>query len=266
MPRLMLRARNDDHRSGVKRMNAADIMTRSVIAVSPEAPLAQAVRLMIDRHLSGLPVIDSDGHPVGMLTEGDLLRRVETGTQGGPAGWFASFFMPGYLAGKYVQTHGRRVSEVMTPDVVCVEEATALSEVVDLMQRKRIKRVPVVRGQSVVGIVSRADLLRKVGEGLGAPAVTRDDAAIRQGILDVLEREAWAQRKSISVAVENGVVLLDGCVFDMRERDAAAVVAENIPGVQRVENRLVCIDATSGMLVYDPYDADEAAKTDQVEG
>ena len=162
-------------------MITADVMSRPIVAISPEAPLEQAIRLMIDRRVSGLPVIDAQGRAVGMLTEGDLLRRVETGTEGKPPGWFASFFLPGRRAERYVRTHGRRVAEVMTPNVITVEENSRLADVVELMQRHRVKRMPVVRGERVIGIVSRADLVRVVGDALGAGAVTTDDATIRQG-------------------------------------------------------------------------------------
>jgi len=231
-------------------MLAADLMSRSVVAISPDAPLAQAIRLMTDHRVSGLPVIDAEGRAVGMLTEGDLLRRVETGTEGETPGWFASFFSPGRQAEQYVQTHGRRVSEVMTPDVVCVGEDTPLSKVAALMQHRRIKRLPVVRGEKVVGIISRADLMRVVGESLGTSPATADDTAIRQRIVKELSSAPWAP--SVSVAVENGVVLLDGCVFDMRRRSAIGVLAENVPGVKRVENRLICVEPTSGTLIYAP--------------
>lgn len=233
-------------------MITADVMSRSVVAISPDAPLAQAVRLMVNNRVSGLPVIDAGGRPVGMLTEGDLLRRVETGTEGEAPGWFAGFFIPGRLAAQYVLTHGRLVSEVMTSDVMSVTEETPLLDVVALMRRKRIKRLPVVREGRVVGIVSRADLVRVVADALGAPAATATDASIRQAIFDELDRQAWAPLNAVSVAVENGVVLLDGCLFDLRERDAIGVIAENAPGVKQVENRIVCIEPNSGMLIYDP--------------
>jgi CBS domain-containing protein len=239
-------------------MRAADLMSRSVVAISPDAPLSQAIRLMTDHRVSGLPVIDAEGRAVGMLTEGDLLRRVETGTEGKP-GWFASFFFPGRQAERYVQTHGRRVSEVMTPDVTCVEEDTPLAEVVALMQRKRVKRLPVLRGEKVVGIVSRADVMRRVGELLGASTATADDAEIRRQIMDGIAHAPWAPRTSVSIGVENGAVLLDGCVFDIRERSAIGVLAENVPGVKRVENRLICVEPATGMLVYGPDEANLAA-------
>lgn len=244
-------------------MITADIMSRPVIAVGPDAPLAQAVRLMVDNRVSGLPVIDADGCVVGMLTEGDLLRRVETGTEDQAPGWFVGFFIPGRRAAQYILTHGRLVSEVMTPNVLSVTEGTPLLDVVGLMQRKRIKRLPVVRGDRMVGIVSRADLVRVVADALGTPAATANDASIRQAILDELDHQAWAPKNGISIAVEKGVVLLEGCLFDLRERDAMGVIAENAPGVRRVENRIVCIEPNTGMLIYDPGDEPTSTAADQ---
>jgi CBS domain-containing protein len=245
-------------------MRAADVMSPSVVAISPDAPLSQAIRLMIEHRVSGLPAIDTEGRAVGMLTEGDLLRRVETGTEGEAPGWFASFFFPGRQAERYVQTHGRRVAEVMTPDVVCVKEDTPLAEIVALMQRKRIKRLPVVRGEKVVGVVSRADLVRRVGELLGKSTATADDAEIRRQIMEGIAHAPWAPRTSVSIGVEDGVVLLDGCVFDIRERSAIGVLAENAPGVKRVENRVICVEPATGMLVYGPDEAGDLAAAKQI--
>lgn len=230
-------------------MIAADIMSSTITAIGPDAPLRQAVRLMIDRAISGLPVLDTEGRVIGMLTEGDLLRRAETGTDGTAPGWFASFFSPVHLAGQYVRTHGRRVAEVMTPNVHCIAEDTPLAEVVALMQRHHIRRLPVVRGEKVVGILSRADLVRALGEQLGAPAATADDATIREKILEELAGKPWVPIMSIGIDIEDGTVQLDGCVYDTRERDAIGVVAENTPGVKHVENRIVCLEPTSGVLL-----------------
>jgi CBS domain-containing protein len=245
-------------------MLVADLMSRSVVAISPDAPLAQAIRLMIDHRVSGLPVIDAEGRAVGMLTEGDLLRRVETGTEGAAPGWFASFFFLGRQAERYVQTHSRHVADVMTPDVTCVEEDTPLAEVVALMQRKRIKRLPVVRGKKVVGIVSRADLVRVVGESLGKSKATADDAEIRRQIMEGIAHAPWAPA-SVSVAVEDGIVLLDGCVFDMRGRSAIGVLAENAQGVKRVENRIICVEPTTGTLVYGPVVETNSSAAEQMQ-
>ncbi|MGH7119476.1 MAG: CBS domain-containing protein [Acetobacteraceae bacterium] len=230
-------------------MKAADVMSQPVVAIGPDAPLAQAIRLMVERGFSGLPVLDVESRVVGMLTEGDLMRRVEIGTEGETVGWLASLFTPARLAGRYVHTHGRRVAELMTQEVRCVTEETPLAEVVALMEHHRIKRFPVVRGERLVGIVSRADLVRAVGDELEAPAPTVDDATIRETILMELSQKPWAPANSIGVAVADGTVQLDGSVLDMRERDAVGVVAENVPGVKRVENRIVCIEPTSGVVL-----------------
>lgn len=229
-------------------MNAADVMSRPVVAVGPDTPLAQAIRLMLDRGFSGLPVLDSTGHIVGMLTEGDLMRRVEIDTAEEPSGWLASFFTPARLAGRYVRTHGRYVSELMTRDVHCIAEDTPLADVVALMEHHRIKRLPVLRDEKLIGIVSRSDLVRTIGDKIGAPASSVSDATIREKILDELARKSWMPANTVGVAVTDGTVELDGSVLDPRERDAIRVVAENVPGVQRVENRIVCVEPLSGAI------------------
>jgi CBS domain-containing protein len=233
-------------------MKASDVMTHPVLAVDPDTPLAQAVRLMIDHRISGLPVTASDGHIVGMLTEGDLLRRVEIETEGRKPGWLSSFLMPEREAAKYVLTHGRRVSEVMTADVITVTEETSLSVIVTLMQKHHIKRVPVAADGKLVGVVSRADLVRKLGEALSASSGTASDGVIRQAILAAMKKDKWAPGNRISVAVHEGVVQLDGCLYDTHQRDAIGVLAENTLGVRDVQNRIVCIEPHTGLVTYDP--------------
>lgn len=233
-------------------MIATDIMTRPVLAVDPETPLVQAIRLMTEHKVSGLPVVGQDGRIQGILTEGDLLRRVETGTAGEPPGWLASFLMPGREASRYVRTRGRRVGEVMTADVITVTEDTSLPDMVALMQRHHVKRLPVVRDGKLLGVVSRADLVRRVGEALAAEISPGSDEAIRKAILDEMARERWTAPRAVSVEVKDGVAALDGCLFDLRERDALGVLAENAPGVKRVENRIVCIEPMTGTVTYDP--------------
>ncbi len=240
-------------------MNAAEVMSRSVIAVHPEAPLVQAVRLMIENRISGLPVLDDARHPVGMLTEGDLLRRVETGTEGGSPGWLGLLFTPGRVATDYIRSHARRVADVMTGQVVCVEETTPLEAIVDLMRRHRIRRLPVLRNAQVVGIVSRADLVHALARKLDAPAASSTDEAIRAAILAELSRQPWIPGRSVTVAVRAGVVQLDGTVLDLRTRDALRVAAENAPGVVGVENRILCIEPYTGIVLAGP--GDETAGT-----
>lgn len=240
-------------------MIAAEIMTHPVLAIDPSAPVSQAIRLMSQHHVSGLPVVERDGQLAGILTEGDLLRRVEIGTEGDAPGWLAALFRPGHQAAKFVLTRGRRVRDVMSWDVVSVPEDTSLADVVALMRRHGIKRIPVVRDGRLLGIVSRADLVRRVGEVLSADeAASANDATIQREIVEAMGREPWVSTASINVAVREGVVELDGCVFDLRERDAMGVLAETVPGVKRVENRIACIELYSGAMVYDP--AEKAGK------
>src|SRR5260370_14938230 len=147
-------------------MNAADVMTRIVITVGHHASIGEAIRLMLDNHVSGLPVVDDGGRPVGILTEGDLLHRSETGTERHRPRWLEILMGPGRMADEYVRTHGRKVDEIMTRELVTVTEDTPLYEIVQIMERRRIKRVPVLRGEALLGLVSRADLLRALAHAL----------------------------------------------------------------------------------------------------
>jgi len=136
-------------------MKAKDVMTHHVVFIEPDATIMQAARLMLERQISGLPVADRTGNLVGILTEGDFLRRAETNTQRRRPRWLEFLVGPGRLADEYTHTHGRRVEEVMTPNPVTAAEDTSLEEVVRMMEKRRIKRLPVVSGQKLVGIVSR---------------------------------------------------------------------------------------------------------------
>ena len=138
-------------------MQVKDVMTPAVISVGVDEPVLKAARLMLQNRISGLPVVDASGHLVGMLTEGDFLRRGEIGTQKRRSKWLEFIIGPGKLADEYVHNSGRKVREVMTPDPYFVAESDSLESVVDLMERRQIKRLPVLRDGRIVGIVSRAD-------------------------------------------------------------------------------------------------------------
>ncbi len=241
-------------------MKASEIMTRNVVTVGRNIPIAQAIRLMLDNGVSGLPVLGDDRKVVGILTEGDLLRRSETGTERHRPRWLELLMGPGRMAGEYIRTHGRKVEEIMTRDLVGVTENAALEEIVELMERRRIKRVPVFAGDALVGIVSRADLLRALARALEEqPAGTRSDDEIREQILAELAKTAWVPRDGLEIRVKNGVVELGGVILDEKEREALRVVAENAAGVSAVEDRLVWIDPVSGTVI-DPPQPDQTAK------
>jgi CBS domain-containing protein len=240
-------------------MNAVDIMTRNILSVGPGSPVVEAIGLMLDNHVSGLPVIDEAGQLVGILTEGDLLRRGETGTERHRPRWVEILMGPGRLASEYVQTHGRKVGEIMTRDLVSVEPGTPLDEIVELMERHRIKRVPVMDGKKLVGIVSRADFLRALARRLAEQsAVAANDEEIRERILAELAKVSWVPRDGVGITVENGVVDLNGVILDEKEREALRVAAENVPGVRAVEDHLVWVEPVSGTIVEAPPPASTA--------
>jgi CBS domain-containing protein len=235
-------------------------MTANVISVAPDESILKCVRLMLQYRISGLPVIDAKGSLVGIVTEGDFLRRVEAGTERKRPRWLEFIAGPGRLADEYVHSHGRKVSEVMTPDPITIREDTPVEEVVRLMEQRRIKRLPVMRGSAVVGIVSRANLLHALAAVAreAAPPV-KDDATIRARIVAELAKQPWVPPDLVDVIVRNGVVELWGAVTVDNQREAVAVLAENVLGVKQVINHMVWIEPTSGMVLYPPGD-DQAPK------
>jgi CBS-domain-containing membrane protein len=236
-------------------MKAKDVMTRAIISIGPNDTILQAERLMLQHHISGLPVIDGKGQLVGILSEGDFLRRRETHTERRRSRWLEFLMGPGRAAGEYTHSHGSKVSEVMTDDVRTVSEDTPLEDIVELMERHRIKRVPVLRGREVVGIVTRSNLMHAmVSLARSAPAVAKDDTTIRERLLAEMQKEQWAPAAMTNVVVRDGVVELWGVIIDERQRAALKVAAENIPGVKAVKDHLVWVEPTSGMTI-EPKDA-----------
>jgi CBS domain-containing protein len=231
-------------------MKASDVMTPDVISADPDATVLQAARYMIQHHISGLPIIDKTGTLVGILSEGYFLRRRETHTDRRPSRWLEFLMGPGKLAAQYTHTHGSKVSEVMTTNLHTVSEDTSLEKVVEMMERYRIKRVPVLRGKKIVGIVTRANLMHAmVSLARGEPKAASGDAAIRQELLKELKTEKWALASMINVVVRAGVVELWGMIVDDRQRQALVVAAENVPGVKQVKDHLTWVEPTSGVVI-----------------
>ncbi len=225
-------------------MNAADVMTSNVVTVHPETPVPKLVTLLLSRGISGVPVVDQDGGLVGIVTEGDLVRRAELGTERRRGRWAAFFTGTATLARDYVRSHGLVVSDVMTPSVAVVAPEAALADVADLMEERRVRRVPVVRDGKLLGIISRADLLRAWAS---LPAETRpagaDDAAIREALLEALSHQSWSRRPNNSIVVTEGVVHLWGLVATEEERRALELAASRTPGARSVESHLVVLAA-----------------------
>ena len=231
-------------------MNAGDVMTQSTVTVGPDASIMHAIQMMLKRRISGLPVVDDTGALVGILTEGDLLRRAELGTQKRRPRWIEFLIGPGRLASEYVSACGRKVHEVMTTPVHTVTEDAPLTDVVKIMELRQVKRLPVVRNDEVVGIISRANLLRAlVSIGRDNKPANVTDATIRRHLLAELAKQSWAPTALVDVIVRNNVAHLWGTLTDERQRQGIRVVAENTPGVTRVEDHLVWIEPVSGIAV-----------------
>ena len=236
-------------------MRAKNIMTAPVVSVEPDATVAQAVEIMLQNRISGLPVVDKDGHLVGIVTEGDFLRRAETGTERRRRRWLEFLVGPGRLAAEYTHSHSRKVEDVMTRDPITVSEEAPLEEIVELMERHQIKRVPVVSEQHLVGIVSRANLLQALASvSREARPIAQTDETIRSLLLAEFANQKWGPPAPIYVnpIVRNGIVELWGTITDERERQALIVAAENIPGVKAVKDHVVSVDPISGLLLHQP--------------
>ena len=227
-------------------MRVKDIMTPKVISVGADETVVNAARLMLRHQISGLPVIDKEGELVGIVTEGDFLRRGELGTQRRRSKWLEFVLGPGKLAQEYVQASSKKVEDVMTPDPRTIGEDESLETVVDMMERHRIKRIPVTRGGRVVGIISRANLMHALASlARDANPPTGDDSTIRDSIMATIARQDWAPH--VNVIVKDGVAELYGVVTDDRERQGLVVAAETVPGVKRVVDHLVWVEPISGM-------------------
>ena len=235
-------------------MKAADVMTRRVITVAPDASILQAARLMLQNRISGLPVVDSRGQLVGIVTEGDFLRRAETGTERHRPSWLQFFMSTGRLAEEYVHTHGRKVGEVMSRKPQTVSEDATLEEVVRTMERARVKRVLVQRGDKLVGIITRANLLHALASvARTIPPMAKDDAAIRGRILAEFDKLSWGTA-GVSVLVRDGCVELSGPILDDRQREALKILVENVPGVKAIHDHMVWVEPYSGMAFPSPED------------
>lgn len=235
-------------------MRVKDAMTRKVISVLPQATLSQTIDVMMRSNVSGLPVVGEDGSLVGIISEGDLLRRPEIGTEGPRAGWLESLFRPGHAAEAYARSHGRRVDEIMTTHVVTAREDERLEDVARRMEKYDIKRLPVVRDDKVVGIISRADFVRALA-GFVRPSYEDQpvrDQTIKAAIEAELKAEPWAPVETVSVEVRDGIVELNGVLTDETLRNAVRIIAENTDGVTAVHDNLSWVEPITGFVAPPP--------------
>ncbi len=237
-------------------MRAHQIMTRSVITIAPDATILEAAQTMLQHHVSGLPVVDAAGKLLGIVSEGDFIRRGEIGTPRKRGRWLKVLL--GDSAVDYVREHGRRVSDVMTSDPITVTQDATLEEIVDAMETNGVKRLPVMKDGRLVGLVSRANLMQAVASlAREIPDPTADDDHIRSRVIAAIDKNDWSPF-GLNVIVRDGIVHLSGMITDERSRQASVVAAQNVTGVIKVHDHLCWVDTMSGMYLKSPEDVEMA--------
>jgi len=221
-------------------MHAMDVMTTNVVVVLADTPVKEIAGLLLKHRISAVPVVDAEQRVIGIVSEGDLMRRPENEAEARFSWWLDVFASPGQKAAEYVKTHGLRASDVMTKDLFTVTEDTPLPEIARLLEKHHIKRTPVVRDDRLVGIVSRANLLHGLvakGAENTRPA-SSDDRTIREKLLQALWKDVGLNKGLINVTVDDGIVQLWGIVETEAQKKAAQVAAENTAGVKAIENHI----------------------------
>lgn len=219
-------------------MKARDVMVAPVITVKPYSSVRDVAKLFVDRRISAAPVVDDQGKLVGIVSEGDLLHRTEAGTMKHRSALLRFLTAGETLATEYIKAHARKVGDVMTKTVVTAAPDTALQDIAMLMERHAIKRVPIVRDGSLVGIVSRANIVQAVASAVSGLTIPFSDQGIREKLLSQLNSQPWSHTAQLNVTVNDGVVDVWGICHSDAERDAVRIAAENIPGVRTVKNNL----------------------------
>jgi CBS domain-containing protein len=229
-------------------MNANDIMTVRVVTIAPDATVQSAAKLMLEHGVSALPVVDKNGTLVGIISEGDLIRRAETDTERKSSWWLTFVSGAEQLAHDFVKAHGTKVADVMTREVVVARPDTPLRDVARLLEDNRIKRVPVVEGDLVIGIVSRANLLQALASAKPRTEAARpSDSELREIIIDRLSAQPWSHPSLLNPIVNDGVVDLWGMVLSPSEQNAVRVLVEETPGVRGVNSHLAVRQIPSGI-------------------
>jgi CBS domain-containing protein len=228
-------------------MKAADVMVTNVITVSPDASVQDVARILLTNRISGVPVVGSAGELLGIVSEGDLMRRAENGTGRRRPWWLAILTGREVLAGEYVKEHSRKVADVMTTPVITAGPDTPLQDIATTLERNGIKRVPIVKDGRLLGIVSRANLLQALASlPKGAAAAGPSDSAIREDVMTRLQAEPWTRPSLINIIVNEGTVELWGVVDTQAEKRAVRVAAEVTPGVRAINDNLVVRPVESG--------------------
>lgn len=226
-------------------MQAKDVMTSPVLTVAPETAVTEVAKLLLERHISAAPVVDEAGQLLGIVSEGDLMRRPESGTERRPSWWLTLISDPQDEARHFLKSYGLRARDVMSRNVVTVPESAPLQEVAILLEKHRIKRVPVVRDGKVLGIVSRANLLQALVAQPKPAALEADDVKLKKAVQDAIQATG-ARTLYVNVVVAEGIVHLWGVAHTEEEKQAMCVAAEGVPGAREIRERISILPRGAG--------------------
>jgi CBS domain-containing protein len=229
-------------------MKASDIMVTDVVTVTPESDVREVATLLLTNHISAAPVVDAGGQLVGMISEGDLVRRGEAGTAHERPWWLQMLMSRELMAGEFLREHSRRIGDLMTREVVSAGPDTPVADIATLLERNRIKRVPIVRDGRIVGIVSRANLIQALATYRGEARAPKPvaDAELREKVVSRLRSEPWVRPGLVNVTVADGAVDLWGIVDSATEKRALRVAVEIVPGVKAINDNVVVRPAGAG--------------------
>ena len=222
-------------------MKAIDVMVSNVITVTLDQSVQDVAQILLEHRISGVPVLDAAGDLVGIVSEGDLIRRGDAGTEHRRSWWLKLLMGREGLAGEYIKEHATKVKDVMTRGVICALPETSISEIAELLERNRIKRVPIVKDRRVIGIVSRANLLQALAGLRHQITIEKPttDTALRDSVLRRLKAEPWTRTSLINITVHDGTVDLWGVVDSATEKKALCLAAEVTPGVRAVNDHVI---------------------------
>ncbi len=221
-------------------MKAADVMVKDVVTVKPDSSVDEAIKLLVEHDFSALPVVDETGQVVGIISEADLMRRTEIGTEKHRQWWMEAITPAATIAHEFAKAHGQRVHEVMSKHVISAGEDTPLGEIATLLERHRIKRLPILRDGKITGMVSRANLIQALASARNAShGATETDREIRAKLLARLAEQDWTGFGARNIIVSDGVVHLWGLIGSEDEREALTALAEETPGVISVCDEMI---------------------------
>ena len=229
-------------------MEAQEVMTRDVVTVGPDTTIGEIAAILVRHRISAVPVLSGDRQLIGIVSQTDLAHRSETGTEKRRKWWLEVFADPDVKAREYVKSHGLTAQDAMTRFVVSVPQTASLGEVAEVLDTHGIRQVPVLAGGKVVGMISRADLVRKLAEAKVTAAAARpDNGALQKAIWDQIKAQPWLKSAFVNLAVKDGVVELWGAVDSYEQRRALSVLVEGVSGVRKVEDHVSLLPKAVGV-------------------